>query len=224
MSTALLQSSALSSATPLLSPGLGKNGADKNEEALMLALRVIAEQQRRINELESEVQTDPLTGLLNKRGFMKAMNRESERALRAGNASAILVMFDLDGLKQVNDTYGHLAGDAYIAGMAAELQNIVRGTDYVARLGGDEFALLMTDVDISKGWARIAAIVDQLNRRIVTFGAQRFVLQASHGSAVLMPEDKAEATIAEADARLYERKTERKGGRNGKTIAKEMMN
>jgi len=216
MTSALLHSSALTtSASPMLNPA-----ADKNEEALMLALRVIAEQQRRINELENEAQTDPLTGLLNKRGFMRALNRESERALRSNKPSAILVMFDLDGLKQVNDTHGHMAGDAYIAGMAAELQSIVRGTDYVARLGGDEFALLMTDVDLAKGWARIATIVEQLNHRVVKFGAQRFMLQVSHGSAVVMPEDKAEATIGEADARLYERKAERKG----KNISKEMMN
>lgn len=180
------------------------------EDALTMALRVIAEQQRRIAELENESQTDPLTTLLNKRGFMTAMERERDRALRTGRPSAILVMFDLDGLKQVNDTHGHLAGDAYINGMATALKDIVRSTDYIARIGGDEFALLLTDVEIQKGWSRVDTIVEQLNKHVIRHVGGRVTLKVSHGATPVMPGESTEALVNQADSKLYLQKAARK--------------
>lgn len=180
------------------------------EDALTMALRVIADQQRRIVELENESQTDALTTLLNKRGFMNAMERERDRALRLGKPSAILVLFDLDGLKQVNDTHGHLAGDAYINGMATALKDTVRSTDYIARIGGDEFALLLTDVELQKGWQRVETIIDRLNRHIVRHRGGRVTLKVSHGATPVMPGESTEALINQADSKLYVQKATRK--------------
>lgn len=182
----------------------------KAEDALTIALRVIADQQRRIVELENESQTDPLTALLNKRGFVTALERERDRALRTGKASAILVLFDLDGLKQVNDTHGHLAGDAYINGMATALKDTVRSTDYIARIGGDEFALLLTDVDVQKGWSRVNTIVERLNSHTVRHSGGRVMLKVSHGATPVMPGESAEALINQADSKLYVQKATRK--------------
>lgn len=200
----------LTSTTALKETGFLARTATQAEDALTMALRVIAEQQRRITELESETQTDLLTGLLNTRGFTTAMERERDRALRNGKPSAVLVMFDLDGLKQVNDTHGHLAGDAYISGLAQALKDIVRSTDYVARLGGDEFALLLTDVEPKAGMQRVETIVAQLNRHVVRHRGQRYTLKVSHGATPVTPGESAEALMNQADSKLYVQKATRK--------------
>ncbi|MGE3770309.1 MAG: GGDEF domain-containing protein [Bdellovibrionales bacterium] len=180
------------------------------QEALNIALRVIAEQQRRISELEGEATTDLLTGLLNKRGFARAFERECERAQRSGEATALLVMFDLDGLKQINDTYGHPAGDAYIRGFAASLKHAVRTTDYIGRIGGDEFALILTDTSVQRAWERIAIIAEVLNQHYIKHDGKRFKLCASHGCSAIKAGEHVEQLIADADARLYENKRQRK--------------
>lgn len=183
---------------------------ETDDHALNVALRIIAEQQRRIRQLENEAHTDPMTGLLNKRGFAAAMNRELDRTERQNETKALLVMFDLDGLKQINDRYGHLAGDAYISGFAKALKRRVRTTDYVARLGGDEFALLMTDVTPEIAIKRIATIVDCLNRDVVNHGSLRFTLAVSHGTAPILPGSDYLMLVDEADGNLYRCKASRK--------------
>lgn len=90
--------------------------------------------------------TDPLTGLLNGRGFAEASRRLLAAANRTGRPFALLYL-DVDDLKQVNDIAGHLAGDRLLRGIAALLLATVRHCDLVARLGGDEFAILLPDTD-----------------------------------------------------------------------------
>ena len=178
--------------------------------SLTSALRLIAAQQRRIKELESEAETDVLTDLLNRRGLHKALAREMERAQRTGKATAILVLFDMDGLKKINDTMGHLAGDAAIAGFAHALKRRVRNTDYVARLGGDEFALLMTDGNPMQLQGRAAALCEHLNREIVTHDDTTIALKTSHGAATVNPGLTEETIMELADTDLYRCKETRK--------------
>ena len=184
--------------------------SDKAEQALTIALSMIAEQQRRIEQLENETITDALTGLMNKLGFMRAMERELNRANRTGKASAVLVILDLDGLKQVNDSMGHQTGDAYIAGFAEALRKAVRGTDYIARLGGDEFAILLTDVDATRGWKRVETIAIELNSGSVVFKGNKLNVSVSHGAAIVLPNMDTDLIIGDADTRLYDCKTTRK--------------
>lgn len=177
---------------------------------LEVALKVIAEQRTRIQALECEVLTDNMTGTLNKRGFTQALEREIGRSLRMKNTTALLVLFDLDGLKQMNDTHGHLAGDAYIIAFAEHLKNRVRKTDYVGRLGGDEFGVLMTDGDPDLMQQRIDAIVTALNNTGITHNGLPFTLRVSHGTALVTPTAELNNLIHEADSKLYRCKTERK--------------
>ncbi|MEO8623714.1 MAG: GGDEF domain-containing protein [bacterium] len=95
-------------------------------------------------QLASMVLTDPLTGCLNRRGFDQALTREVGRATRAGSEFALLAI-DLDHFKQVNDTYGHLAGDVVLRAVGTLLVKAGRAGDVVARVGGEEFAILLAE-------------------------------------------------------------------------------
>lgn len=102
------------------------------------------ERVREHEEAHRQSITDPLTGLLNRRGFDALAGAELLRARRRG-ATCVLAFVDLDGLKSVNDRLGHAAGDAILVLAAMLLKKVFRTTDFVARLGGDEFAVLAPD-------------------------------------------------------------------------------
>jgi diguanylate cyclase (GGDEF)-like protein len=92
--------------------------------------------------LEGLATTDPLTGLHNRRHFQERMNQEVERAARYGLPLSCL-MLDADNFKRVNDTWGHLTGDAVLRGISARMQQCVRRVDFVARYGGEEFVIIL---------------------------------------------------------------------------------
>ncbi|HET7489870.1 MAG TPA: PAS domain S-box protein [Acidimicrobiales bacterium] len=93
---------------------------------------------------------DPLTGTWNRRRFELEVGEQLGRARRYGETAAVLVL-DMDGLKAVNDTYGHRAGDRAIKAVAAALRRRLRDTDVVARVGGDEFAVLLPYASLEQG-------------------------------------------------------------------------
>src|SRR6266498_632747 len=104
--------------------------------------RLEKERQEELARLEQAASTDKLTGLGNRRAFYEDLKREIARRSRSG-AFFSLVMLDLDGLKEINDTLGHPAGDERIRAVAACLQATVRGSDGAYRTGGDEFMALL---------------------------------------------------------------------------------
>jgi diguanylate cyclase (GGDEF)-like protein len=99
-----------------------------------------------LDEQRSLATIEPLTGLLNRRAFTAAVTRELARSRRRGGPSS-LVFIDLDGLKEINDRAGHVAGDGALIAVAGAAARSIRGTDLAARLGGDEFALFLPDTD-----------------------------------------------------------------------------
>jgi GGDEF domain-containing protein len=98
------------------------------------------------SKLEEQATTDELTGVANRRGFRKVLASEIATAKRYGHPLSLL-MFDLDGFKAVNDTYGHERGDEVLRAFARVLKLRARECDLVARTGGDEFAFLLTHTD-----------------------------------------------------------------------------
>ena len=92
------------------------------------------------------MQTDPLTGQLNRREFLELGQREMERYHRYGRQLS-LILFDIDHLKIVNDTYGHAAGDQVIRAVADRCHAVLRQVDILGRLGGDEFAVIVPEVE-----------------------------------------------------------------------------
>ncbi|HVY13221.1 MAG TPA: GGDEF domain-containing protein, partial [Alphaproteobacteria bacterium] len=139
---------------PLMPPGgevrfedaaaLAKLGnIDSALAALAQAENVIEAQRKRIAHLETLVLMDEVTGLMNRCGFMTALQRELATARRDQQAYGVVLMFDIDRFKQVNEVHGHGAGDAYLAAFGAALVAELRSTDIVARLGEDEFGALL---------------------------------------------------------------------------------
>ena len=126
-----------------------------DHEALMNASR---DRQRSEERLYQQANYDALTGIANRMLFFDRLNTTLAHVTRHGNTLAILFI-DIDGFKDVNDTYGHVAGDQLLAQIAAALKESVRSEDTVARLGGDEFAVLMPRLDKSRDVTHLASKV-----------------------------------------------------------------
>ncbi|HMU74528.1 MAG TPA: GGDEF domain-containing protein [Elusimicrobiota bacterium] len=168
---------------------------------LLTALRRSFEQERRL------AQIDPLTGVLNRRAFVDRLRLEVDRSRRR-KSPLTLIYLDVDHFKDINDRWGHPAGDRILKSAVATLRKDFRRTDAVARLGGDEFAVLLPDTDapaadtvIRKMRAHLSAPRGDDPRVTFSFGAVTF----------LRPPDDVELLIQEADRLMYEVK---RAGRN----------
>lgn len=153
---------------------------------------------------------DELTGLLNRRGFEQAGSTLLE--ICAGHRlPATLLFFDLDGLKSINDTHGHGAGDQALTEFAAVLEHTFRGSDVIARLGGDEYAVLL--VGAADVTAPIARMHELLAARTMALD-ESFELAASVGTATFDPRagEGLEELTAQADEAMYEHKQSKAAG------------
>lgn len=202
---------------------LAKPFADEELEArIFAALRIKASQaelRRRNSQLESMLHhvealaiTDPLTGLFNRRRLADVLKREWALARRYGNHLAC-IMIDIDHFKQVNDSYGHDAGDAVLKAAARALEGSLREVDLAARYGGEEFAVLLPQTDREGALVlarRLHAAFRQLESAV---GNEKLRITASFGVATQqdVPEGEAEDLIRAADAALYSAK---RGGRD----------
>ena len=164
----------------------------------------------RILDLEARVDVDPLTDVLNRRGFERELRRSLAYIKRYGTSAALIYM-DLDGFKPVNDRHGHSAGDAVLKAIAAALSRKVRASDVVARVGGDEFAVLLWNVNGANAAAKAAALEAAVYGTPVRWSSSTLVVGASAGVALLGALDAPADVIARADAAMYARKAERKG-------------
>jgi len=154
---------------------------------------------RRAERAEAEALMDPLTGLVNRRGWELLLDREEQRCRRYGALASVLII-DLDGLKAVNDTAGHAAGDAVLRTAADVLRDAVRSADVVARLGGDEFAVLSVETDLPAAHTERARLRDLLAAAGVP---------ASVGAATRNPNGGLAAAVGHADSDMYRAKDHR---------------
>ncbi|MEO0323256.1 MAG: GGDEF domain-containing protein [Myxococcota bacterium] len=151
---------------------------------------------------------DELTGIANRRAFHEAAQRELVRRQRSGSPLS-LIMLDLDGLKVLNDSCGHAAGDAAIVAAARAFAGALRGSDVLARFGGDEFAVLLPETDAAG--ARFVA--DRLRQALELEVVAGHALRTSVGLATLEGAGgELRLLLAEADAALYGEKRTRKTG------------
>lgn len=171
--------------------------------ALVRSGTLAIELQGELQQLASE---DPLTNLANRRGFMPLLEHQLAIAHRQGEPLSVLFI-DLDGLKVVNDRFGHAFGDQMLQETAAILRDTFRTSDVPARMGGDEFCVLLPGESPEGGEAgvqRLARSVEAANR----LPGRPYPLSLSVGLATFDPSHprKAEELIAEADRQMYERK------------------
>jgi diguanylate cyclase (GGDEF)-like protein len=149
--------------------------------------------------------SDPLTGLANYRKLLDVLDTETERTLRTGRPFAVLLL-DLDGLKKINDTHGHLVGSRALCRLADILRFHCRAIDTAARYGGDEFALVLPE-------AREEEAQRVMNRIHETLAANQEEppISASIGASIYHGEgERVEKLLKEADQNLYEEKSRRK--------------
>ena len=153
-----------------------------------------------LEQLRNLADHDPLTGLPNRRAFMRELEHEVQRAVRYGHP-LVLVLGDLDHFKLINDTYGHPGGDRALCEAADVLRDRLRATDRAFRIGGDEFALLLPE---TTGW-EAEVVVRRLGDAFRSSVSPEFAdLQVSCGFAALRSANPdAEALVREADAALY---------------------
>ena len=164
----------------------------------------------RVAELETHAERDPLTGLLNRRGFERELTRGRSYVERYGG-NAALIYLDLDGFKPINDRHGHAAGDAVLVGVAAALSGAVRASDAVGRLGGDEFAVLLWNLSARDAQNKALALERLVGATPIAWDGTMLAVGASAGVAELAQEKDLAALVARADAGMYARKRQRKG-------------
>ena len=172
----------------------------------------------RILDIEARVDVDPLTDVLNRRGFERELKRSLAYVKRYGT-SAALIYIDLDGFKPVNDRHGHSAGDAVLKAIAAALVRSVRASDVVARIGGDQFAVLLWNVNGANAAAKAGALEAAVYGTPVRWSSSTLVVGASAGVVLLGALDAPADVIARADAAMYARKNDRKGISSLSTLA-----
>ncbi len=153
---------------------------------------------------------DELTGLGNRRLFLERLDQGLKAARRTNNPIA-LVYIDLDYFKQLNDTFGHAAGDALLQTFGSRLAQQVRETDTVARLGGDEFTMILTEVQPEAMPAFMERLYQQLKEPVLVANNQLWRPSASIGVAISQMDDSPDSLMQRADAVLYRVKQQ---GRN----------
>jgi diguanylate cyclase (GGDEF)-like protein len=165
---------------------------------------------RKNQELEKMSVTDPLTGLLNRRGVGDLLKRESHRTDRSKRPFSMMIA-DIDHFKRVNDTYGHDAGDAVLVEIARVFLNHIRKEDVCARWGGEEFLILLTDGELSQ----ITVPVQRLQRAVsalrVNHKGLSIGVTISGGISAYHEGESVEACIKRSDLCLYKAK---ESGRN----------
>jgi diguanylate cyclase (GGDEF)-like protein len=154
---------------------------------------------------------DGLTQIFNKRYFVEALDREIARASRYRRELS-LVMFDLDHFKEVNDSHGHLAGDAVLKTLAHTIKTRIRSEDIFARYGGEEFAIILPEIDGHNAHQFAEKIRRIVETTDFIFEATKIPVTISMGVATLdLEEPAAAALVKRSDERLYEAKA---SGRN----------
>ncbi|HUM56284.1 MAG TPA: diguanylate cyclase [Bacillota bacterium] len=161
-----------------------------------------------INIQNGEISTDHLTGLYNRRRFDEHLKRRLKVQKKGQHMFAIIM--DLDDFKNINDKYGHLAGDNALARVAELLRNNCKDSDdFVARLGGDEFIIVGERTDT----ADIQKLLDRISKDVISYNNRSeldFPIKLSMGYAVLEKNGTRSSLLAAADRAMYRNKQERK--------------
>jgi diguanylate cyclase (GGDEF)-like protein len=191
----------------------GKAAADSALRRAKAAIRnlktELAEARARIDELQAWADTDFLLDVFNRRGFERELAR-SLAYIRRYSGSGALIVLDVDGLKPINDTFGHAAGDVVLKGIVAVLMRHVRSSDVVGRLGGDEFGVLLWNLDEADALAKAAVLENAIDRLTFAFRGRSIVAGASAGVAMLDVASDPAAILDAADRAMYARKLARK--------------
>ncbi|NDV12073.1 GGDEF domain-containing protein [Crenobacter caeni] len=183
-----------------------------SREGLRLAQDKVEAAQQRISELEralenasAKVQEDQLTGTYNRRGLDEHFARELGRAERTGSPLSV-ALIDVDNFKQLNDRFGHLAGDRALRFLADAIRHNLRPSDICARFGGEEFVVLLPDTPIAEAQSVMHRLQRELTRTFFLTNNERLVITFSAGVALWHLGEKEADVIDRADRAMYQAK------------------
>lgn len=189
-----------------------QTSAQSSRDELIAARREVEAAQAKIRQLESDlahvsekVREDQLTGALNRRGLDDGFEREAARADRHG-FPLCLALLDVDNFKQLNDKYGHQAGDDALVYLTQTIKDTVRPDDVVARYGGEEFLILLPDTGLDEAIAVMIRLQRALTRELFLHNNERLLITFSAGVAQRATGETKEALIGRADKALYRAK------------------
>lgn len=165
----------------------------------------VAQLQERVEQLDQLAHQDTLINLPNRRGFMRELERLIARVARYGNGAAMLFV-DLDGLKIINDSFGHRAGDEALIQVADLLSKGVRRSDVVARIGGDEFGILLENATEESAHETAARLADLIADCDFTHDGDVLPLSVAIGVGMIDGGETPDTVMARADEEMYRRK------------------
>lgn len=161
--------------------------------------------EQRVQELDELAHQDSLIDLPNRRGFMRRLDETINR-VRRYNEDAAMLFVDLDGLKLINDSFGHKAGDEALIQVASLLVGGVRRSDCVARIGGDEFAILLANAAEAVADDTAARLADEIAGCEFMHDGDPLPLSVAIGVAMISADDDSETVMVRADEAMYKRK------------------
>ncbi len=172
--------------------------------------RELDDARNRISFLERLADEDSLMPIANRRAFVRELSRMMAFAQRYGTPSSV-VYFDLNGLKTLNDEYGHAAGDAALQHIAQTLVDSVRNTDVVGRIGGDEFGVLLVQTDAETAAHKADSLAEAIASRPLLWQGKEIVLSAAYGTHSFDGSENAAEALDAADRAMYQRKRQQRG-------------
>jgi diguanylate cyclase (GGDEF)-like protein len=165
----------------------------------------VARLESRVEELDRLANLDTLVPVANRRGLTTQLDMMIARCERHGTPAALLFV-DVDGLKALNDAFGHAAGDAALIHLTEMMVTSVRQTDLVARIGGDEFAILLDHADEKSACETAARLADQVAGCEFCFEGTCLPLSIAIGFTVIQVGDTPETVLDRADEAMYREK------------------
>ncbi len=176
--------------------------ARKQAEAAESKIRQL---EAELEEVSEKVREDALTGSLNRRGLDEALASEAARAERYGNALCVSVI-DLDNFKNLNDTYGHSAGDEALVHLVKVIKALLRPSDSVGRFGGEEFVVLLPETTLDAGKFAIERLQRELTKQFFLANNEKLLITFSAGVAQLRPGESESEVVKRADRAMYRAK------------------
>ena len=166
---------------------------------------------RRIGYLERLADRDPLAPVLNRRAFVRELTRMIAFAERYGVPGSV-VYLDIDGMKRINDSHGHGAGDAALKHVAEVLLRDVRSSDIVGRLGGDEFGIILAQADGPAAATKAAVLAEAVERDPISWQDVTLKLAVSYGTYTFAGGEGVDEALSAADRAMYAHKQGGAGG------------
>ena len=161
----------------------------------------------RIEHLERLADQDSLVPVYNRRAFVRELTRAISMTERYGTPSTV-IYFDVDNMKQINDSYGHPAGDAALRHVAETLVEQVRDSDIVGRLGGDEFGVILYQIDADVAADKSVQLAKDIAKQPIPFNDDELAISVTYGAYTFNGVEDASQALAEADKAMYASKQE----------------